>query len=57
MDNLERNKRIENLFHNPFYRKKSWILPNKKEEKKGRIHPWREEWLDNQFPGIRKNEY
>lgn len=57
MDNLERTKRIENTFHNKFYRKKSWILPNEKQEKKGRINPWREEWLDKEYPGIRENEY
>jgi len=57
MDNLEKNNRIENTFNNPFYKKKSWILPNEMGDKKGRINPWREEWLDEEFPKIRKNEY
>jgi hypothetical protein len=57
MDNLEKNKRIENTFHNQFYRKKSWILPNDKDKKQGRINPWREEWLDKKYPNVRKGEY
>lgn len=57
MDNLERNKRIANLFHNKFYRKKSWHISNKKDIKLGRINPWREKWLDEEYPGMRDNEY
>lgn len=57
MDNLEKNDRIENKFHNRFYKKKSWLLSNTKREKTGRINPWREKWLDKNYPGIRKNEY
>ena len=57
MDNLEKNGRIENRFHNKFYKKKPWLMPKEKGEKKGRINGFREEWLDNHYPGIRKNEY
>ena len=57
MDNLERTNRIENTFNNKFYNKKSWIIPNERQEEKGKINPWREEWLDEHYPGIRKNEY
>lgn len=57
MDNLEKNKLIKNTFHNPFYKKKSWLLPIEKQEQKGRINPWREEYLDKHYPGIREGEY
>jgi epoxyqueuosine reductase len=57
MDNLEKNNRIENKFNNNFYKKKSWILPVEKDERKGRINLWREEWLDKNHPGYREGEY
>lgn len=57
MDTLEKAGRIGNTFHNPFYRKQSWLLPNAPETRKGRVNGWREEYLDERFPGRRKNEY
>jgi hypothetical protein len=57
MNALEKSKRIENLFHNPFYYKKSWLLPNKPEKVSLGVNPYREEYLDANYPGIRKNEY
>ncbi len=57
MDNLERNKRIPNTFHEPFYRKPTWILENQPQEVRGRINPWREEWLDKKGEDLRNNEY
>lgn len=57
MDALERSGRIENKFKNRFYRKKSWLLPNKPETVSKGVNPYREEYLDAHYPGIRKNEY
>ncbi|MCK9478693.1 MAG: hypothetical protein M0R40_04230 [Firmicutes bacterium] len=56
MDSLENSKRITNTFKNPFYRKKSWVLSNKPEEIAEGINPFRNEWLDKNYPGIRENE-
>ena len=57
MNALEKSKRIENLFHNPFYYKKSWLLPNNPETVSPGVNPYRENYLDEKYPGIRKNEY
>lgn len=56
MDNLEKSGRIENKFHNTFYKKEQWLMSYKKEDKKGEINPFREEYLDREYPGIRKGE-
>lgn len=57
MDMLEKAGRIENTFHNPFHRKKCWTLANKTESFDRGINPFREAYLDENFPDIRKNEY
>ena len=57
MNTLEKAGRIENKFHNPFYKKDSWILPNKPEKVSRGVNPFREEYLDAKYPGIRANEY
>ncbi len=57
MDVLERAGRIENRFRNRFYRKESWVLPNKPETVSEGVNPYREEYLDRKYPGIRDNEY
>ncbi len=57
MDVLEKTNRIENKFHNKFYKKKSWELPNKPQKVSDGVNPYREEYLDKKYPGIRKNEY
>lgn len=57
MNMVEKAGRIENTFREPFYKKESWLLPNKPEERKGRINSWREEYMDKHYPGLRKNEY
>ena len=57
MNVLEKADRIENKFHNPFYKKESWLLPNKPEKVSRGVNPYREEYLDAKYPGIRKNEY
>ncbi len=56
MDNLEKSGRISNTFNNTFYKKKQWLMSYKKDEKKGKINPFREEYLDREYPGIRKGE-
>ena len=57
MDMLEKADRIENKFHNNFYRKKSWSIPNKPEVLPRGVNPYREQMLDEKYPGIRENEY
>jgi len=57
MDKLEKSGRIESQFHNPFYKKEGWWLPNKPENPSRGVNPYREEYLDKKYPGIRENEY
>lgn len=57
MNVLEKTDRIENKFHNPFYKKESWLLPNKPEKISRGVNPYREAYLDEKYPGIRENEY
>ena len=57
MDMLEKTDRIENKFHNNFYYKKSWSLSNQPEKVSDGVNPYREEYLDKTYPGIRDNEY
>jgi hypothetical protein len=57
MNALEKAGRIENKFHNKFYRKDSWLLPNKPTVISKGVNPYREEYLDKKYPGIRENEY
>jgi len=57
MDALEKSGRIESRFHNKFYKRKSWTLPNKPETVSTGVNPYREAYLDEKYPGIRKNEY
>ncbi len=57
MNVLEKTDRIENKFHNPFYKKPSWLLPNQPTEVSKGVNPYREEYLDKNYPGVRENEY
>ena len=57
MDALEQAERIENKFHNRFYHKRSWLLSNTPEKVSKGVNPYREDYLDEHYPGIRKNEY
>ncbi|HBL83357.1 MAG: hypothetical protein A2Y17_05285 [Clostridiales bacterium GWF2_38_85] len=57
MDSLEKSKRIENLFHNKFYRKPSWMMTNEPEEVEEGVNQFRDRYLDNKYPGVRENEY
>jgi len=57
MDMLEKSGRIESQFHNRFYKKEGWWLSNKPENPSRGVNPFREEYLDKEYPGIRKNEY
>ena len=57
MNALERADRIENKFHNKFYKKPAWELSNTPETLPTGVNPYREEFLDENFPGIRDNEY
>ena len=57
MNALEKAGKIENTFHNSFYKKPSWLLPNKPETLPTGVNPYREEYLDKKYPGIRQNEY
>ena len=57
MNVLENSDRIENKFHNKFYKKPSWLLPNKPVKPSDGVNPYREKYLDERYPGIRENEY
>jgi len=57
MNALEKAGRIENRFRNAFYYKPSWELPNKPETISSGFNPYREEYLDKNFAGIREGEY
>ena len=57
MNALEKAGKIENTFKEPFYKKKSWLLSNKPEKISEGVNPFREEYLDEKYPGIRENEY
>lgn len=57
MDALEKAGRVGNKFHNKFYRKESWTLPNKPIKVSTGVNPYREAYLDEKYPGIRENEY
>lgn len=56
-DVLERSGKIEETFHNKYYKKESWKLPLHPETVPKGVNPYREEYLDKHYPGIRKNEY
>ena len=57
MNALEKAGRTENRFNNQFYYKDSWTLPNKPDKVSEGVNPYREEYLDKKYPGIRENEY
>ena len=59
MDRLEKAKRIENTFKEPFFRKKSWLMDNApdKENLDRGVNQFREKYLDEKFPGMREGEY
>ena len=48
---------IKNLFKNPLFKRKLWILPVKPEKKIGRLNLSRETYLDKRYPGLRDREY
>ena len=56
-DILERSGRIEQTFHNPYYKKELWSLPLNPENPSRGVNPYREDYLDEHYPGIRENEY
>jgi len=57
MNALEKTGRIGNKFHNQFYKKPSWKLSNTPDKLPTGVNPYREEYLDKKYPGIRENEY
>ena len=57
MNALEKAGKIESRFHNHFYKKPSWLLPNQPEVLPTGVNPYREEYLDEKYPAIRKGEY
>ena len=54
---LEKSGRIEQVFKNPYYKKKSWSLSLNPETESLGVNPYREEYLDKHYPGIREGEY
>ena len=57
MDVLERSGRIEQTFHNKYFKKERWSLPLHPENPSDGVNPYREAYLDETYPGIRENEY
>ena len=57
MDVLERSGRVEQTFHNNYFKDKRWQLPLYPEKVSKGVNPYREEYLDEHYPGIRENEY
>ncbi len=57
MNALEKADKIESKFHNPFYKKESWTISNKPTKISTGVNPFREEYIDKKYPGIRENEY
>jgi len=58
MNALEKANRIENTFKNPFYRKKSWLLPNQPETVSRGVNPYREAYIDEKYgKELREGEY
>ena len=56
-DVLEKSGRIEQTFHNSYYKKELWTLPLHPETVSNGVNPYREAYLDTHYPGIRENEY
>lgn len=56
MQNLEQTKRIENTFRNKFKYKPGWTMETRCAEHQGTINPFREEYLDEHYEGIREHE-
>lgn len=56
-DILERAGKVEQTFHNPYYKKECWSLPLHPETVSTGVNPYREAYLDEHYPGIRENEY
>jgi ferredoxin len=54
---MEKSGRIEQTFENPYFKKPSWKLPLHPESEPTGVNPYREEFLDTHYPGIRENEY
>ena len=50
MNSLEKSNKIENKFHNAFYRKKPWKLKNKPKKIEKGNNPFRNQWLDKKYP-------
>ena len=59
MDRLEKAKRITNIFKEPFYKKKSWLMDYRPDQENldKNINQFRDEFLDKKYPGVRKGEY
>lgn len=57
MNVLEKSGRIENRFHNQFYKKPGWLLPNNPETISTGVNPYREKYPDEKYVGIRESEY
>ncbi len=57
MNVLEKSGRIENRFHNQFYKKPGWLLPNNPETISTGVNPYREKYPDEKYVNIRENEY
>jgi hypothetical protein len=57
MDVMEKSGRIEQTFHNSYFKGKRWEFPLHPDKVIEGINPYREKYLDEKYPGIRENEY
>ena len=57
MDVMERAHKCEAQFENPYFKRERWALPLHPEKHPEGVNPYREEYLDEHYPGIRENEY
>ena len=56
-DMMEKAGKMEQKFHNPYYKKEKWELPLHPTKVSDGVNPYREFYLDKNYPGIRENEY
>ena len=57
MDVMEKSGKCEAHFENPYFKRERWALPLHPDKEPEGVNPYREEYLDEHYPGIRKNEY
>ena len=57
MDVMGKSGKCEAHFENPYFKRERWAQPLHPEKEPNGVTPYREEYLDEHYPCIRKNEY